>query len=407
MSTIPSDVASRLQNTADAALRPVAPTQDIADRLSGLVAGDRIMAQIQSLLPNGTYRALINQRAITLALPFSAKAGDSLELLVTESDGKLALAVVGREGSAAQAGGAGESVSATLSRAGQLISALSGNARQAGGNNSGALPLNGNQPLLTAPPTQGKDLLPALQQALTQSGMFYEAHQAEWVAGRLPQAALLQEPQGKLSSPAAHAQAFATAGQDGTEPAATASRGETQAAPRSADNTAAAPTPRAGETPPPPSEASARAPVAPQSGSQLVAPQTQPIVQQQLDALATQVYAWQGQAWPGQDMRWEIEEDGRPNGDEDAAANAWTTRLRLVLPQLGDVEARIRLNGDQLLVGIAVDNDASGERLGEAGDLLRKQLDAVGLTLGGFAVSRQDTEDQSDDQAQGNHAGPT
>ena len=103
MSSIPSDVATRLQNTADAALRPVAPTQDIADRLSGLVAGDRIMAQIQALLPNGTYRALINQRAITLALPFSAKAGDSLELLVTESDGKLALAVIGREGAAAAA----------------------------------------------------------------------------------------------------------------------------------------------------------------------------------------------------------------------------------------------------------------------------------------------------------------
>ena len=85
MSSIPSDVATRLQNTADAALRPVAPTQDIADRLSGLVAGDRIMAQIQALLPNGTYRALVNQRNLTLALPFSAKAGDSLTLRQTSS----------------------------------------------------------------------------------------------------------------------------------------------------------------------------------------------------------------------------------------------------------------------------------------------------------------------------------
>lgn len=35
--------------------------------------------------------APINQRNITLALPFSAKAGILSELLVTESDGKLAL----------------------------------------------------------------------------------------------------------------------------------------------------------------------------------------------------------------------------------------------------------------------------------------------------------------------------
>ena len=81
---IPSDVASRLQVSADATLRPVAPAQEISDKLSGLVAGQKVMAEIQALLPNGTYRALINQRSVTLALPFSAKSGDALELLVTE-----------------------------------------------------------------------------------------------------------------------------------------------------------------------------------------------------------------------------------------------------------------------------------------------------------------------------------
>lgn len=36
------------------------------------------IAEIQAMLPNGTYRAIINQRNVTLALPFSAKTGDSL-----------------------------------------------------------------------------------------------------------------------------------------------------------------------------------------------------------------------------------------------------------------------------------------------------------------------------------------
>src|ERR1035437_6547756 len=120
---IPADVASRLQVSADATLRPVAPAQEIADKLSGLVAGQKVMAEIQALLPNGTYRALINQRNVTLALPFSAKSGDSLELLVTESDGKLALAVVSRpEGEGGKP--VAESTSATLSRTGQMISDL-------------------------------------------------------------------------------------------------------------------------------------------------------------------------------------------------------------------------------------------------------------------------------------------
>ncbi len=203
---IPSDVASRLQVSADAASRPVAQTQEIVDKLSGLVAGQKVMAEIQAMLPNGTYRAMINQRSITLALPFSAKSGDSLELQVTENDGKLALAVLSRpDGSAGKPGT--ESVSATLSRTGQLISNLFAGTSRAQGRDAPAVPLNGNQPIASTPPSSAQDLLPLLKQAITQSGMFYESHQAEWVEGRMPKAALLQEPQGKLSSPAAFASA--------------------------------------------------------------------------------------------------------------------------------------------------------------------------------------------------------
>ncbi len=385
MSLIPSDVASRLQSSADAALRPVAPTQDIADRLSGLSAGDRVLAQIQALLPNGTYRALINQRAITLALPFSAKAGDSLELLVTESDGKLALAVIGRPESGTSSPGS-ESVSATLSRAGQLISALSSNNGR-GGSPREALVLNNNQPLADTPPTRGQDLLPQLKQALTQSGMFYEAHQAEWVEGRLPQAALLREPQGRLSAPAAH--------ENPEQPA------QTSSAPTTVQDAKQATAARPNEAPPrldrhaeaaTSADQTGKAPSAPgnpQPAGQLIAPQLQPIVQQQLEALATQNFAWQGQVWPGQDMRWEIEEDGQRDTGEEGAATAWATRLRLQLPHLGDVEAQIRLHGNQLSIGIRSTNDEGESRLRQSGEALRLQLEAVGLTLSAYSVSHQ------------------
>lgn len=394
MSLIPSDVATRLQSSADAALRPVAPTQDIADRLSGLSAGDRVLAQIQALLPNGTYRALINQRAITLALPFSAKAGDSLELLVTESDGKLALAVIGRPESGASSQG-GESVSATLSRAGQLISALSNNNGR-GGSPGEALVLNNNQPLADAPPTRGQDLLPQLKQALSQSGMFYESHQAEWVEGRLPQAALLREPQGRLSATIAHE----TPGQPPQS-----SNTPANAAPAVARDEKVATTPRQTELPLARVDRNAETPASvdttgkatsapgnPQPAGQLIAPQLQPIVQQQLEALATQNFAWQGQVWPGQDMRWEIEEDGQRDAGEETAATAWATRLRLQLPHLGDVEAQIRLHGNQLSVGIRSTNEEGEARLRQSGEALRLQLEAVGLTLSAYAVSHPQNE---------------
>jgi flagellar hook-length control protein FliK len=376
---IPADVASRLQVSADAALRPVAPTQEISDKLSGLVAGQKIMAQIQAMLPNGTYRALINQRNITLALPFSAKSGDSLELLVTESDGKLALAVVAPKDDGGKSATAGTSTtSATLSRTGQLISTLFAGAGEAKSGSQAVL-LNGNQPLSSAPPASAQDLLPMLKQAITQSGMFYEAHQAEWVEGRFTQAALLKEPQGKLSSPAAFAPDETAAGALlKTPPLANAA--EPMTAQRQASDLAqATDSSKTGD---------AGKPAAALPPGQLVAAQVQPLVQQQLEALATQNFSWQGQAWPGQEMQWEIDEDGaRGEFDGDDAAPKWTTRLHLTLPNLGQVDAQIRLQGQQITLVMNAGNAETRDLLRLSSVALKSQLDQAGLTLASMGVA--------------------
>ncbi len=379
---IPSDVASRLQVSADAALRPVAPAQEIADKLPGLVAGQKIMAEIQSLLPNGTYRALINQRNITLALPFSAKSGDALELQVTESDGKLTLAVVSRpEGEAGKAAAA--TTSATLSRAGQLISTLYSGANNAK-EGSTALPLNSNQPIANTPPGSAQDLLPLLKQAITQSGMFYESHQAEWVEGRFAKTALLQEPQGKLSSPAA----FST-----PAPADEQARAALLKAPLLANTNAPAAAPRlaaeAAQTQTTNIDGSkpSTAQTPAQALNQLVAPQTQAIVQQQLEALATQNFVWQGQVWPGQEMRWEIDEDAARRGQAgEETAEKWATRLRLSLPNLGEIDAQIRLQGNQITLAMSARNAETRTMMRTASVALRSQFDDAGLTLASMGV---------------------
>ena len=380
---IPADVAGRLQVSADAALRPVAQTQEIADKLSGLVAGQKVMAEIQAMLPNGTYRAMINQRSITLALPFSAKSGDSLELQVTENDGKLALAVLSRQdGSAGKAGA--ESVSATLSRTGQLISSLFAGTNRAQGRDAHAVPLNGNQPIATAPPNTAQDLLPLLKQAITQSGMFYESHQAEWVEGRLPKAALLQEPQGKLSSPAAFASALAEE-QGVSQNQPRASTGEPAVAARITADLAQSSNTSA--------EGSKAAIAQSQTSGQVVAPQTQPLVQQQLEALATQNFSWQGQVWPGQEMRWAIDEDAtRSEQDGEDSAPRWSTRLHLTLPNLGEVDARIRLEGNSIAISMTADSAGTRTLMRVSSSALRSQLDEAGLTLASMGVSAGEDE---------------
>jgi len=389
---IPPDVASRLQTSADVALRPVAPTQELTDKLSGLVAGQKVMAEIQAMLPNGTYRAVINQRNITLALPFSAKSGDTLELQVTESDGKIALAVVshqeGNEGKAAR-----EAVSATLSRTGQFISQLFAKPEESK-EGAKALVLNGNQPIAKAPPNSAQDILPLLKQAITQSGMFYESHQAEWVEGRFPKNALLQEPQGKLSKPFA--------------PDALTPPSASTASPVSVtSNDTAKPTSAVPPQPPSAAETPVGQKIVSDAGQtigsgQLIAPQTQPIVQQQLDALATQNFVWQGQAWPGQNMRWEIEEDGSKRGASgEEIDDSWQTRLSLVLPTLGGVNAQIRLQREQVILSINVNHAETRSLMQAESNSLRQQLQDAGLVLTGIGITQENAGADDEEIAQG------
>ena len=428
---IRADVTNRLQPAADPALRPALPTQEITDKLSGLVAGQRLLAEIESLMPNGTYRALINQRVVTLALPFAAKSGDAIELEVAESDGKLTLAVVPR-GAADGNKSSDEAAATSLSRTGRLISNLLAGARDLKGGTM-ALPLNSNQPLAAGPPTSGRDLLPLLEQAITQSGMFYESHQADWIEGRYSKAQLLQEPQGKLppqvpagqlglasaDTPESMASPGANGAQSASRPleakGAASPPGQPSPAAQSAQPSEALPTPRTSElspaahgsqapqgpqpSPSTPSSQASQASETPQSTqptqssspsqpAQPIAQQAQVLVQQQLEAFATQNFSWQGQVWPGQEIEWQIEDPGRRReraGDD--GAEQWQTRLRLTLPSLGEVEARLHIQGKQITLALIASNaDTRGLLRGAAVDL-RGQLEQAGLDLSSIGIA--------------------
>jgi len=374
---IPADLASRLRVALPPAQQetpqPVLPVQKLTDALSNLVPGQRVLAEVVAMLPNGTYRALVAQRDVTLALPFSAKAGDSLELEVLESDGKITLAFVANRTTGQEAAAqARESVPTTLSQTGRLIGNLMGNAEE--GAKAAPAPLNGNQPLAKSAPDAAQ-LAPILKEALGKSGVFYEAHQARWVAGQLPTEALRQEPQGKMlpTVPPPTPQSAQPAGQ-----AAALVVQESR-------STDAAVQPTVTRTEQPAQPATQQGPVIPR--------ELTPIVQQQLDALATQNYAWQGQVWPGQKMWWEISEDGdQQRGPDGEPGKRWQTRLKLDLPALGGIDATLRLQpGGRVEIQMSADSAASEARLRDNGEALVKRFAAAGLELTQLLVQHEQT----------------
>lgn len=372
---IPSDVVSRLQTSVtDTTHRATPQSQELSDKLSDLVAGQKVMAEIQAVLPNGIYRAVINQRNITLALPFSAQAGDSLELLVTESEGKVALAVVAHKQGENTPPSKDGSVSATLSKTGQLISDLLSEAQQTtrtgqAGKSSMSLVLNENQPIAQTTPNSAEEILPQLKQAITTSGMFYESHQAEWVEGKLTTQQLLQEPQGKLSTPAA----IANAKNENNQQINTQTSPNTQQtqAPQNSPTTPAL-------TGAMPSDAPA--------ASNLIAAQTQQIVQQQLVALANQQFSWQGQIWPGQEMRWDIQEEQTPAGTGQPENSQWTTSLQLDLPNLGGIVANISIYNGELNLSIKTELAATREIMHRESSDLRHHMAGTGLSLASLGI---------------------
>lgn len=204
----------------------------------------------------------------------------------------------------------------------------------------------------------------ALRQALQTSGLFYESHLTNMVFGRVSPSSLQNEPQAKLSK------------DDIQQNAAPArSRPEAPAAGRAGGGADA------------PSGSGSSATPAPGTPIAGIHQDLTVLVRQQLDVLANQSLAWQGEAWPGTPMEWEVERDPY-GGDPDSATPTWATRLKLDLPRLGLVDARLNLAGDQIVLQLVAPLAAA--EINDASDQLRSRLLAAGLTLSNLAVSVTD-----------------
>ncbi|PIF74463.1 flagellar hook-length control protein FliK [Variovorax sp. 54] len=323
-------------------------------------------------------------------------------------------------------GGAPASIDTRLSVAARVIGAVLADLQAEPG------PVRGEAPLLSPVSRQGANtaaLAGTLAQTVSDSGLFYESHLAEFAAGTRTLAQMAREPQARWASPVMVAMTTATAGQ-GVVVAATALAATdvaTPPAPNAAaqapgadapeaataqparvvarSESAAAPAPDAArvqaayglsdavpEVLAPRIAEQARAAVdvahtpAPR-GAEVIHPQAVTVVHQQLDLLASAAFRWSGQAWPEVPMAWAIEEEqarsgareGEPADEE--GARRWSTTVSLVLPRLGEVDLRLSLSGPTVQAHLHARENATVARLrGDAGRLAQR-FEAVGLQL--------------------------
>lgn len=432
MALIPADVGLQMRLQNELLPLPTKPIQGIPADLPELKSGQAFTARIQEVLPENTFRALVAGKTITLSLPESAKSGDTLELVVVDRTPRTIIARLATPSGVAPQAGAAATPHATFSRAAQLLSSL----LLPEGEKPQAAPLNRGQPLLVQAPRSGADLAPVLSKAIAQSGLFYEAHQARWVSGKLPLANLLHEPQGQLSAPQAQvaaeanklmlaslgrelqgqlagpqAQLLAQANkllQTGILPApqeqpplpapvdakaggdaATAARPNIKDMPAPQPAAAAVVLNRAAgrEETTEGQRLPASSPAHLTQGLQSVPEELRLLVQQQLDAAGTQRLFWHGEVWPGQTMQWRVEwagENGNEAGQNDP--EPWSTTLRLTTPLLGEVEAALRLGASGVRISLTTLHPPSVAILRDGTAELAQALEAAGVPLRGLTV---------------------
>jgi hypothetical protein len=374
-----NDVLGQLQLLLKKSTPLVESSAQPAEDFLKLTPGQQVTAKVLGALPSGRFLVLVDDRQLDLNLPRNTQPGASVDLRFVGNQPRPTFILAG------EAGGSAGRAAVSLSDTARFIGALLEKANTLSAGQTSAL--TRSAPVLSEPPADTRRLAVALKSALSRSGLFYEAHQAQWVTGDRSLAELLKEPQAQLSEP----RSFAAAGQRPPESGAQAAAGQAGDArhgspPRSGPDTAAAPgaapaRPLAAEgaQPQTPRELTAAGPREPGAGEP-VHMSTAPLVQQQLDALDTRQIVWQGQIWPGQTLHWEIEErEARESAP--APENEWQTRLALSLPNLGEVGAQLRISAQGIRVEVTAATPEAVARLQQEAESLHSGFARAELSL--------------------------
>ena len=324
----------RLDTIASSQITPV--TRVNLEALSDLQPGDFVRAQVAASLPGGMFRVVIRDQPFILDLPYQAQADDVLQLSVVTREPQIKFSFVMQESAPA--------IPTNLSATAKFITALLSERDK-------LLPIAPNHsptPLLTSPANDVHTTATVLRTALTQSGIFYEAHLAQWVIGLRPLAELKAEPQANYA-PLSFGDK--TTAQDQYND-------HNQANMMDAENSQPMP------------KLSANA-------------DTLAIIKQQLEILDSQQVTWQGMIWPKQVLDWVVTDHstGAP-----APELQWSTRLRLTLPRLGAIDANIHITAQGIDIALLTTNTDAAKKLANHRANLRLSLRDAGIMTTGITV---------------------
>ncbi|MES2741312.1 MAG: flagellar hook-length control protein FliK [Pseudomonadota bacterium] len=219
----------------------------------------------------------------------------------------------------------------TLSSAGRAIASV---LVQADNRPAAAQTLLGSAPL-SADPADTPRLAHTLQQTVATSGLFYESHVAEWADGKRPLTELMREPQ------------MLRQAQGGA--------------------------------------ADGRAPGLPDAAAAQ-------LINLQLHTHEQARVQWQGQAWPGQAMEWDIHKDAPGDGKQERGADGeplqvWRSGVRFQFPGLGAVSASVVLVGGQIHIQMQTASEASAGALRANAGALEHALEAAGSPLTSLSIA--------------------
>lgn len=337
---LPANLISTLKAIAlsDKPLITATPDKTTPNAGKQFEVGQKVQGTVQAQVSPNVFNVRVATQLLQMQLPAFIRSGDIITLQVVSQQPRLTFALAASSNPVSTP----ESLSATS----RLLSSLS------------QQPLERSyvRPIQSAPLWTGAQALPdttqlagKLHDALSHSGLFYESHQAQWIAGTRPTTQLLLEPQNQIPQTLQSQQTQSVQSRN-TE----AANNPLQYVQTGIEQRAAAPN---------------------------IPPHLQTLVQQQLNALETHQVLWQGQVWQGQEMRWEVHEESPHRNAQGKEEGQWITQIHLDLPNLGGVSARLNFNGNSLNLSFEVADAQTRERMGNASPQLMAALSERGIPV--------------------------
>lgn len=360
--------------------------QEVASKLAQLVVGQQLKGEILTRQKDGSFTVRVANFSVRMQLPEGVKEGDSVSLRLISTDPKPTFALESKSqipesfiagqtytpgkktlsdfsaspqarledaGKLAQIKTIPQSTSALphleagiqsdssvtfLSTASKLI----GTILQSGDASTESNAIVGKTAILNSQADLNSIEKTAvlLEKKISQSGLFYESHLAEWVDGKKNLSDLRTEPQAVLS----------TLSQNIVSGESSLTSGN----------------------------------------KELIQ-----LIQQQLRTLENQSLRWQGELFPGQYMKWEIKRDKPSHQTSEFSPDDnhyWQSTVKFDLPSLGTVSATFNFRANHLSLNINAENEETVSALKTHAGQLSSSLSSLDTILDSLSVRKNDSK---------------